>query len=158
MLRLIHPCAHPGAQNCLTCLFDISYSGLEVYHHLQMPYMQTCECHWFPTQKSWHAHERCHEIFTLLQADDMFWDDITSQCIMPANKAFALSMAAAFLLLLVQVLLTATGGCPCCNYRIDKITSPAPLAIKSLIVSWYVTSLRIYSLDVFYSITRIPVA
>jgi len=69
-------------------------------------------------------------------AEEMVWDDVTSQCIMPANKTFSLSVAAAFLLLLVQVLLTAAGGCLCCNYKIDKLASPAPLAIKSLIVSW----------------------
>jgi hypothetical protein len=77
----------------------------------------------------------------VLQTDEMVWNDVTSQCNMPANKAFSLAMAAAFLLLLVQVLLTAAGGCLCCDYKIDKLTSPAPLAIKSLIVSWYVTAM-----------------
>ena len=80
-------------------------------------------------------------VVVVVQADEMVRDDVTSQCNMPANKTSSLAIAAAFLLLFVQVLLTAAGGCLCCDYRIDKLTSPAPLAIKSLAVSWYVTTL-----------------
>lgn len=74
----------------------------------------------------------------VLQVNEMVWDDGANQCIMPRNESFSLSISAAFLVLLMQVLLTAAGGCTCCNYRIDKLASPAKLAIKSLVVSWYV--------------------
>ncbi|KAG0628315.1 hypothetical protein M758_1G017800 [Ceratodon purpureus] len=78
-----------------------------------------------------------------INADAMVWDNVTSKCNMPANKTFSLAMAAAFLLLLMQVLLTAAGGCLCCNYKIDMLTSPAPLAVKSLIVSWVLCILAV---------------
>ncbi|XP_024370209.1 protein VASCULATURE COMPLEXITY AND CONNECTIVITY [Physcomitrium patens] len=71
-----------------------------------------------------------------ITVNEMVWDDGANQCIMPRNESFSLSISAAFLVLLMQVLLTAAGGCTCCNYRIDKLASPAKLAIKSLVVSW----------------------
>ncbi len=71
-----------------------------------------------------------------MQADQLVWIDDENKCKVPNNPALSLSIMAAFLLLAAQISLTVAGGCVCCNPGINKYISPAPLAIKSLILSW----------------------
>ncbi|CAM6015137.1 unnamed protein product [Sphagnum balticum] len=71
-----------------------------------------------------------------VSADQLVWIDDENKCKVPNNPALSLSIMAAFLLLAAQISLTVAGGCVCCNPGINKYISPAPLAIKSLILSW----------------------
>lgn len=74
-----------------------------------------------------------------MQADELVWIDNENRCLVPANQTVSLSIMAGFLVFVMQISLTVAGGCLCCNYRFNKFSDPAPLAIKSLILSWYFT-------------------
>lgn len=78
----------------------------------------------------------CRSTVVAVQADKLVWVDGKNRCYMPPNQTVSLSIMAGLLLLLSQVGLTVAGGCLCCNRKINKFTGPAPLALKSLIVSW----------------------
>ncbi|KAG0583215.1 hypothetical protein M758_3G120000 [Ceratodon purpureus] len=69
-------------------------------------------------------------------ADKLVWVDSENRCYIPPSQTVSLSIMAGLLLLLSQVGFTVAGGCLCCNRKINKFTGPAPLALKSLILSW----------------------
>lgn len=84
----------------------------------------------------------------VVKADKLVWMEGEKRCYVPPSQTVSLSIMAGLLLLLSQVGFTVAGGCVCCNRNIHKFTGPAPLALKSLILSWY---------DYYHSLTHVTI-